>query len=174
MRLITLIALPLALAACQQNTSPSDELTTEDTVGTTAPSTTPSVPAEPTKTASTPPNPLPTTTDTTGIPEFGIPVALQGNWGLVPADCTSKRGDAKGLLRVSATTLTFYESVGKLGAIKSSSDNSVRADFSFSGEGMTWKREETLTVSGNKLTRTERGGDEPGSGGPFTYTRCAA
>ena len=171
MRPIALAALPFALAACQQNTSPSEELTTENTVGTEAPAATPSAPAA---TASTPPNPLPTTTDTTGIPEFGIPVSLQGSWGLVPADCTSKRGDAKGLLRVSATTLTFYESVGKLGTIKKHSDNSVRADFIFSGEGMTWKREETLTVSGDKLTRTERGGDEPGSGGPFTYTRCAA
>ena len=171
MRPIALAALFFALAACQQNTSSSEELNTENTVGTEAPAATPSAPAA---TASTPPNPLPTVTDTTGIPEFGIPVALQGSWGLVPADCTSKRGDAKGLLRVSATTLTFYESVGKLGTIKSSSDNSIRADFSFSGEGMTWKREESLTVTGDKLTRIERGGDEPGSGGPFTYTRCAA
>jgi hypothetical protein len=97
---------------------------------------------------------------------------LQGRWGLVPADCTSTRGDGKGLLTVSPGSLKFYESVGKLGAIKTRTDTSLRADFAFSGEGMTWTRDETLSVSGNKLTRTERGGDEPGSGGPFTYTKC--
>src|SRR4051812_2684079 len=26
-----------------------------------------------------------------------IPTAIRGRWGLVPADCTSTRGDAKGL-----------------------------------------------------------------------------
>jgi hypothetical protein len=91
---------------------------------------------------------------------------------MVPADCTSTRGDAKGLLTIAPTGLKFYESIGELVTIKASSNNSIRGDFVFSGEGMTWTREETLSVAGNKLTRTERGGEEPGSGGPFTYTRC--
>src|SRR5688572_30753552 len=30
-----------------------------------------------------------------------IPASLHGRWGLTPADCTSTRGDAKGLLIVS-------------------------------------------------------------------------
>ena len=160
---LLLAALPLALAACRQ--SPADT--------TTEPNATETLPAEPdggigtsTPTASATPTP----TDTSGIPEGGIPVALQGNWGMVPADCTSTRGDAKGLLRISATTLTFYESVGKLGTIRDRTDKSIRADFAFSGEGMTWTRDEELSVAGTKLTRTERGGDEPG--GPFTYTKC--
>ena len=42
-------------------------------------------------------------------------MALQGNWGMVPADCTSTRGDNKGLLRITATTLQFYESLGAAG-----------------------------------------------------------
>lgn len=162
---LLLAVLPLALAACQQ--APADT--------TTEPSATETLPTEPdggigtsTPTASATPTP----TDTSGIPEGGIPVALQGNWGMVPADCTSTRGDAKGLLRISATTLTFYESVGKLGTIKDRTDKSIRADFAFSGEGMTWTRDETLALSNDdkQLTRTERGGDEPG--GPFTYKKC--
>src|SRR5687767_670720 len=31
-------------------------------------------------------------------PAAAIPAALHGRWGLTPADCTSTRGDAKGLL----------------------------------------------------------------------------
>ena len=162
---LILAAVPLVLTACQQQAAPGPEASDvgSDTGSRAAPALTSAAPATPV--------PTPSATDTSGIPEGGVPVALQGNWGLVAADCTSTRGDAKGLLRVSATTLTFYESVGKLGTIKDRSDNSLRADFSFSGEGMTWIRDETLSVSGNKLTRTERGGDEPG--GPFTYKKCA-
>src|SRR6188472_2988303 len=39
-----------------------------------------------------------------------IPAALQGRWGLTPADCTSALGDAKGLLVINANELRFYES----------------------------------------------------------------
>ncbi|MXO74871.1 hypothetical protein GRI40_06510 [Altererythrobacter aerius] len=91
---------------------------------------------------------------------------------MTPADCTSTRGEAKGLLGISATTLTFYESLGRLGTIKERKENSLRADFAFSGEGMNWTRDVALSVSGDTLTRLDRGGEEPG--GPFTYTRCAS
>ena len=163
MRYFVLALVPLALTACQQEPSPAPGAT---------PTASASAAANPSPAASTLPAPASTAGDGAGIPEFGIPVALQGNWGMVPADCTSTRGDAKGLLRISGTTLTFYESVGKLGTIKQRSDTSIRADFAFSGEGMTWNRDETLTVSNDDkmLTRTERGGDEPG--GPFTYKKC--
>ena len=42
-----------------------------------------------------------------------IPASLHGRWGLTPADCTSTRGDAKGLLIVSADGLKFYEFAGQ-------------------------------------------------------------
>ena len=152
-----LAVLPLALAGCQQKAADPDPETSQ-----------PALPVE-VSTA-----PAPAASSTAGIPEGGIPVALQGNWGMVPGDCTSTRGDNKGLLRITATTLQFYESLARLGGIKARKENSLTADFEFSGEGMTWNREETLTVSGQTLTRTERGSDEPGTGGPFTYTKCAA
>ena len=153
--------LPLALAACERNVDPSDNPATVDAEGTTPPAATPSAPA-----------PAPGGNETIGIPEGGIPVALQGRWGMTPADCTSTRGDAKGLLRITPTALQFYESVGRLGTIKNRTDSSIRADFGFTGEGMTWSRDVELSASGDTLTRTERGGEAPG--GPFTYTRCAA
>ncbi len=50
-----------------------------------------------------------------------IPASLHGRWGMTPADCTSTRGDAKGLLIVSADGLKFYESVAKpAGELKTS------------------------------------------------------
>lgn len=162
MRATLALAAALSLAACGQNDTPADDVAATDGPDEAAPAIT--APA---------PTPTPTPTDAVGIPEFGIPVALQGRWGMVPADCTSTRGDAKGLLGISATTLTFYESFARLGSIKNRSDTAIRADFSFTGEGMEWSREESLIVEGDTLTRTEKGGDEPGSGGPFTYTRCS-
>ena len=153
-----LAALALALAACNQS-----ETASPDAQGTTNP---------PAMAGNAAPSPTPSPPEAAGIPEFGIPVALQGNWGLVPADCTSRRGDAKGLLRVSGTTLTFYESVGKLGTIRDRSETSLRADYAFTGEGMEWTRDVTLTSSngGKTLIRLDRGGEEPG--GPFTYAKC--
>lgn len=153
-------AVAIVLSACQPSDSGDAGAKTARTEGAATP-------------AATPPAPAPSPGDSAGIAAEGIPVALRGAWGMVPGDCTSTRGDAKGLLRVSATTLTFYESVGRLGTVKDRSENSLRADYAFTGEGMEWTRDITLTVSngGNTLTRYDRGGEEPGE--PFTYTRCA-
>jgi len=102
--------------------------------------------------------------------EQTIPDTMQGRWGMVPADCTSTKGDAKGLLVIDATSLRFYESVGTLTSVSERSANSIRGQFAFTGEGMEWTREETLSLEGATLTRTENGGDLPG---PLQYRRCA-
>ena len=101
-----------------------------------------------------------------------IPAALQGRWGLVAADCTSDRGDAKGLLVIDSTSLKFYESIGKLATIKEVGGTRLRATFSFSGEGMTWTREEVLDAQnqGKTLIRREYGADA--APGPLQYARC--
>jgi len=36
-----------------------------------------------------------------------IPAAFRGRWGMVPDDCTSTRGDAKGLIIVTKTASNF-------------------------------------------------------------------
>jgi len=159
---ILLAVLPLTLAACQQ--APTDEvIVAEETAQAPADGRAPAATRMP-GTIPAPTKPI----------EATIPVALHGNWGMVPADCASTRGDAKGLVKIAPTTLRFYESVGRLGTLEERSDTSIRADYAFTGEGMNWTRDVTLTVSngGKTLTRVDRGGDEPG--GPFTYTRCAA
>jgi len=101
-----------------------------------------------------------------------IPEGLRGRWGLVPADCTSTRGDAKGLLEISADRLKFYESVGRLGAIRGASAMSVDATFAFTGEGQNWMRDMTLSSpdGGKTLVRKESGADAVPE--PLIYTRC--
>lgn len=101
-----------------------------------------------------------------------IPPSVQGRWGLVAADCTASHGDAKGLLTIDATSLRFYESVGKLTRVRERDANRILGDFAFSGEGMTWNRNMALDAQdgGRTLIRRENGADA--APGPFKYTRC--
>ena len=96
-----------------------------------------------------------------------IPAAFHGRWGLTPGDCTSTKGDNKGLLVVSADQLKFYESVGKPPADLKTSDHSATGDFAFTGEGMNWKKYQALEMQRGKLVRTE---SSPMAS--FTYARC--
>jgi len=98
-----------------------------------------------------------------------IPAALHGRWGLSPSDCTSTRGDAKGLLIVSGDTLKFYESQARPSPSLKTSGTSASGDFAFTGEGMNWKRYEVLELQKNKLVRTE---SSPMAS--FTYARCTS
>ena len=104
--------------------------------------------------------------------EMSIPAALRGRWGLVAADCTSTRGDAKGLITIGATSIKFYESVAKLAKVAQRSETALRASFAFTGEGMEWKRDMTLALQpgGKVLIKQEFGEDAPP--GPYKYARC--
>lgn len=108
----------------------------------------------------------------TGAAVSAIPKAIQGRWGLVAADCTSKKGDAKGLLEVSASQLKFYESVADLDEVKEAGDNRIRASFDYSGEGQSWKQDVVLDAQdgGSTLIRRDYGPDA--MPGPVKYMRC--
>ncbi|NDV99086.1 hypothetical protein [Salipiger sp. PrR002] len=99
-----------------------------------------------------------------------IPQDMQGRWGLVPADCTSTRGDAKGLMTVEGDTLSFYESRAVLDAVAESDPERLEASFAFTGEGLSWSRDVVLVLRGDTLVRQESG--EGASPEPLTYTRC--
>ena len=101
-----------------------------------------------------------------------IPMAMRGRWGLVPADCTSDRGDAKGLLTIEAGSIRFYESVAKLAKVGQRSETALKASYAFSGEGMEWTRDMTLALQpgGKVLIKQEFGEDAPA--GPYKYSRC--
>ena len=103
-----------------------------------------------------------------------IPDRLRGRWGLVPADCTSTKGDAKGLLTVSADELKFYESTAELGMVKAHGPNMITGAFDFTGEGQSWILDVTLSTAdgGKTLVRKDTGPDAAPE--PLTYTKCAA
>ena len=99
--------------------------------------------------------------------DLPIPSQYQGRWGMVPADCEPGRSDAKGLVTINGRTMRFYESLGTLAEVRPAIATSFSGLFRYTGEGMSWTRVETLTRSGDRLTRAT---DE----GTFRYTRCPA
>jgi hypothetical protein len=101
--------------------------------------------------------------------EAHIPDSMQGRWGLVPADCTSTRGDAKGLLTITGDTLKFYESRAKLTKVVGNWPEKLEAKFAFTGEGQSWARTETLSLTNSSNTLV-REGDELAK--PLRYARC--
>ena len=96
--------------------------------------------------------------------------AAAGAWS--PADCTSTRGDAKGLLTITADKLEFYELVGTLDTIMEAEPTRIRAAFDFEGEGMTWEREVVLDVQDDGATLIRREYGEDAAPGPFRYAKC--
>ena len=105
---------------------------------------------------------------TTATAATAIPAAMQGRWGLNPADCMRGRADAKGLMTVSADELRFYESRAVPGDDVQTSPQIVSGNFHFTGEGQSWTRYEAIKVDREKLIRTE---SNPTAS--FTYAKCA-
>ena len=95
------------------------------------------------------------------------PPALQGRWGLTPADCIPSRSDAKGLLTITADQIQFYESRGTPGTSIESNDSGISGNFNFTGEGQSWSKYVSLKLQHGGLVRTER---SPMAS--YTYARC--
>ncbi len=163
----SLIALAFAVAACDANDPVAEDadntagLPSVDNVAGGRDGTPSADGAPPTNGTAVQPAPA------NAAPAASIPAALQGRWGMTPADCTSTRGDAKGLLVVSSGGLQFYESRATPVRNAQKSDDSFSADFAFTGEGQSWTKFQTLTLDDDKLVRTE---SSPMAS--FTYVRC--
>jgi hypothetical protein len=97
-----------------------------------------------------------------------IPAAMQGRWGLTPADCMPGRSDAKGLMTIAADHIRFYESRAVPGSDVQTSPQMMSGKFDFTGEGQSWTRYEAIKVDRDKLIRTESGPTAS-----FTYAKCA-
>jgi hypothetical protein len=85
---------------------------------------------------------------------------------MVAADCTSTRGDAKGLMNIGDKTIRFYESVATLKEQRPAIATSFSGLFGFTGEGQNWEKVMTFTRTGDSLKRAEEAGN-------FTYRRCS-
>ncbi|MET1754656.1 hypothetical protein ABVV53_04170 [Novosphingobium sp. RD2P27] len=165
--LVTLAA-TLALSACSKSSDEPEVVASTPAVAETAQV----VPlAEPVESEAAPmPSATPSASDAAA--DDAIPPAIHGRWGLVPADCTSKLGDAKGLLTVSARQLKFYESVAKLDRVKEVEGGRIRGAFTYSGEGQTWTQDVVLDVQDGGKTLIRRDYGKDALPGPLTYTRC--
>ena len=157
MRIALIAALAaLPLAACDNQSEPAPEPTA----------------AEPTATATEALTPTPTPEADDTADATAIPTAIRGRWGLVEADCEPGRDDAKGLLTITADKLEFYESVGTLDSIEEAGANRIRADFDFTGEGMTWERDIALELEDDGQTLVRREYGEGAAAEAFRYSRC--
>ena len=101
------------------------------------------------------------------VPSSGIPSALQGRWGLTPADCTPGRPGARGLLEVMPGELRFHDSSAVPAADVASDPVSIAGNFAFAGDGRSWTKYEALKVDKRILTRTEM---NPSAS--FSYAKC--
>ena len=152
--LVLPFAMVCGLAACDGAPTETDQAAAPDAPEIAAPA--------PPETSTVSPSPAAST----------IPAVIQGRWGLVAADCEPGRDDAKGLLTITADKLEFYESVGTLDSIEEAGANRIRADFDFTGEGMTWERDIALDLQdgGQTLVRREYG--EGAAAEAFRYSKC--
>lgn len=103
----------------------------------------------------------------------GFPDAMVGRWGLVPADCTSTMGDAKGLMTITPERVAFYESRATIAELHARSASSVSADMAFSGEGQEWTTRMALELGTDGETLVRRDSGDNAMPEPLEYTRCA-
>ncbi len=101
-----------------------------------------------------------------------IPRVLQGRWGLVAADCTSTRGDAKGLMVVGTDSIRFYESTAHLRSAAERAATRLVGDFDFTGEGYAWTRRMILDVQDGGATLVRREYGDGAVPGPLRYRAC--
>ena len=160
MKQILAAALFLALAACQQGNN--DNIAIDDT--NTANAEIETLPPDETVT-----NVADDEGDSTAAAPV-IPAAFQGRWGMVPDDCTSTRGDAKGLIIIGEDSIKFFESNAALTKVTQNAPENFTGSFDIAGEGQTWTNSQNLKLSGSSKTLTRKQSDEAR---PFTYKRCA-
>ena len=165
-RTMSLAAAAMTLAACGEDGPVANDLNESASASAMINSAGEATPAS-TVDGSAPADATATGTARPGQAAAAIPAALHGRWGLTPGDCTSTRGDAKGLLTIGPADLRFYESRAVPAAKVETSADAISGDFAFTGEGQSWTRYQSLELQKDRLARTER--DPNGS---FSYVRC--
>lgn len=157
---VTLFA--LALAACQQ---PNDDNIAIDESN-TANADIETLP--PDETMTNVENEVGNSAEAPGTP--AIPAAFHGRWGMVPADCTSTKGDTKGLITIDPTSIKFFESKGTLTKVTLNAPENFTGTFAFTGEGQSWTNSQNLKLTGSSNTLIRSETDVAQS---YSYKRCA-
>ena len=163
-QICSIALLALALAACQQ--SNDDNIAIDDT--NTANGVIETLPPDETVT-----NETTNVADGNSVATSGalaIPAAFHGRWGMVPADCTSTKGDTKGLIIVDGTSIKFFESLGKLTKVTLNAPENFTGTFAFTGEGQSWTNSQNLKLTGSSNTLVRSETDVAQS---YSYKRCA-
>lgn len=156
----SLLAAPLALAACSD---PAPEPT-----GAATPSLAPVVSESEAFAPPVAPGASASAQGQDGV----FPAVMRGKWGMTAADCNPVRGDDKGAMTVGQGSVKFFESVAEIGKVKNIDRASLSATFDYEGEGMAWQRDAKFELAdgGKTLILTEFGEDAPQ--GPRRYIRC--
>ncbi|HTK57802.1 MAG TPA: hypothetical protein VL336_02340 [Sphingomicrobium sp.] len=164
MKQIFASAMLLALAACQQDSDDNiaiDETNTANAVIETLP---------PDETVTNEADDADANAGDSTAGALLIPAAFRGRWGMAPDDCTSTRGDAKGLIIVDEDSIKFFESQATLTKVTGSFPENFTGTFAFTGEGENWTNSQNLKLTGSSNTLVRKQSD---IAQPFTYKRCA-
>jgi len=81
-----------------------------------------------------------------------IPATFQGRWSRSAATCGKPGDDMR--LAVAAGSLTFYESVGKVTAVKAITADRIDASVDYQGEGEKWSDVAAMRLSDEGRTLT--------------------
>lgn len=156
--------LALALAACQR---PNDDniVIDESNAANAAIETLP-----PDETMTNVENEVGNSGESQPAANLAMPAAFHGRWGMVPADCTSTKGDAKGLITIDPTSIKFFESKGTLTKVTLNAPENFTGTFAFTGEGQSWTNSQNLKLTGSSNTLIRSETDVAQS---FSYKRCA-
>lgn len=76
-----------------------------------------------------------------------VPVAFRGEWNATLKDCGTGNNDSR--LRITATTLRFYEGAGAVRAAFTQGPFEVLIVADMSGEGTTWLASHQFTLAGD-------------------------
>jgi hypothetical protein len=157
----SIVMLALVLAACQQ--ASDDNIAIDDSNATNAEIET----LPPDETVTNDVNVMNGNSSDAG--PVAIPAAFHGRWGMNSADCTSTKGDAKGLIIIDPTSIKFFESKGTLTKVTLNAPENFTGTFALTGEGQSWTNSQNLklTNSSNTLIRSET--DVAQS---YSYQRC--